>query len=64
MKVLRKGTKPADVTAKFDCRECGSRLQAKRSEGELTSDWRDGDFLTFKCPECKSSINVSTELFK
>lgn len=65
MKVIKKGKgSPADKSARFTCNKCGSRIEAKKSEGKYQSDWRDGDFIEVKCPECKQKNNISVDLFQ
>ncbi len=65
MKVLKKGKgSPNDKSARFTCDGCGSLLEAKKSEGKYVSDWRDGDYVEVKCPECKAKNIVSAGLFQ
>lgn len=53
METIRKGSVLTEKARKFQCRECGSLILAKRKEGRFNADWRDGDFFLFACPECK-----------
>jgi predicted RNA-binding Zn-ribbon protein involved in translation (DUF1610 family) len=64
MKILEKGKVPGTKSAQFKCRNCGSRLEATRDEGRLSTDQRDGDARVFDCPICKAEIWVNASNFK
>ena len=65
MEVLSKGKgSPKDRSAVFTCNGCGSGIKAKKSEGKYVSDWKDGDYVEVKCPECKELNAVSADLFQ
>lgn len=53
-----------DRKARFTCTCCGSVIEAKRSEGRLVLDFRDGDFIVVRCPVCHTDNSVSDTLFK
>lgn len=64
MEILRKGTvRPNDRSAIFTCRECGSKIKGKMSEGRYVADWKDGDYVEMKCPQCKEVNAVAATLF-
>lgn len=65
MKIISKGKgSPSDRSARFTCDGCGARLEAKKSEGKYVSDWKDGDYVEVKCPQCKAKNIVSADLFQ
>jgi len=65
MEVLQKGTGgPDDKAAIFTCRKCGAKLKARKSEGHYVSDWKDGDFVEMRCPECSHLTSVAATLFQ
>ncbi len=41
------------------CVRCKSELQFQRRDGEVTSDQRDGDFVTVKCPVCGTPVHAA-----
>lgn len=64
MEIIKRGKIMGDKTARFECRDCKSVLEAKAKEGKYINDYRDGDFYSFKCPVCNGSIAVDTNRFK
>ena len=65
MKILKKGKgSPLDRSARFQCDGCGATIEAKKSEGKYVSNWRDGDYVEVKCPQCKAKNIVSADLFQ
>ena len=63
MEILKKGELPQEKQADFNCNNCGSELRAKISEGKITYDQRDGDYVTFVCPVCGQNIYVDEKKF-
>ena len=57
MKILKRGTRPAESIHTGTCCTCNTEVEFARSEGKITYDQRDGDFVTVKCPVCGSSIH-------
>lgn len=55
--------KPASgpKTKQFKCR-CGATLEVNASDLTYRNDTRDGDAVTFVCPECKREEWVAVEL--
>lgn len=53
-----------DPKTQFTCKCCGSVIEAKRSEGRLVLDFRDGDFVVIRCPVCHTDNNISDTRFK
>lgn len=65
MKIIRGGNgSPHDKSARFICYKCGARIEARKSEGVFVSDWRDGDYVEMKCPQCGYKNNISADLFQ
>lgn len=54
MKIIKRGTLPADRKWKFECTHCRTTFECAQCEGQLISDQRDGDTLKVPCPVCKS----------
>jgi RNase P subunit RPR2 len=63
MKIIKHGVKPSDRKREINCTKCESIIEVQRSEGTLTYDQRDGDFITFVCPVCGNKIHVAANLF-
>ena len=57
MKILQRGTPPAEAVHTGICHTCNTEVEFARSEGKITYDQRDGDFVTVKCPVCGASIH-------
>lgn len=55
MKIIERGTIPADREWKATCVHCGTRFEFKQSEGTFRSDQRDGDYVEIPCPVCKQT---------
>lgn len=64
MKIIKVGKKPEDKEYEFTCPKCKSILSAKLSEGKITYDQRDGNFVTFICIICNSNCYVDLKFFK
>jgi DNA-directed RNA polymerase subunit RPC12/RpoP len=60
MKILKRGTPQAERVYQASCGSCGTKVEFKHSEGTVTYDQRDGDFIEVKCPVCRSRIITST----
>lgn len=59
MKIIKKGTPPSDKVYEGTCRSCKTVVEFKQSEGKVTHDQRDGNFVSVRCPVCNSLIHVS-----
>ena len=59
MEILFKGTAPSDRVHEGQCRVCATRVRFTQSEGVITYDQRDGDFITVTCPVCRGPIHAS-----
>lgn len=57
MEILKQGTKPEDSVHTGRCINCGTEVKFKRSEGKVTFDQRDGDYVTVACPTCRRPIH-------
>lgn len=56
MKILTKGKPKSERPWRGQCRDCESVIEAVKSELVITSDQRDGDFATARCPVCNLSM--------
>ena len=59
MKIIKQGIPPGEQPFKGTCVQCGTVIEFKRSEGKVTFDMRDGDFISIKCPICNYTISTS-----
>jgi len=64
VKVIRKGTGHIQKVAQFDCRKCGSIIEASDAEGRASSNQRDGNARVFLCPVCGDDIWVNAAKFQ
>lgn len=58
MEIIERGTPPEEKVYEGRCMNCKTKVRFKRSEGKVTFDQRDGNFVTVKCPVCRHAINV------
>jgi hypothetical protein len=56
MKVLKVGRFPEDKVYVVTCGYCKSEIEFAQKEGKITSDQRDGDYISITCPICKKQI--------
>jgi len=63
IRVIREGVLPENVIHEFTCGGCDSLLSAMRGDGVEVHDQRDGDYIRFTCPVCKSHVCVQSSLF-
>lgn len=40
---------------KYKCRNCGTRLVAKKIQSSSTNVYKDASYLTWECPNCQYS---------
>lgn len=59
IEVISRGHLPENDQFDASCHKCKSVLRFLRSDAKLTSDQRDGDFLTVPCPVCGTSVHVA-----
>ena len=59
MEILKKGQIPGDKIHEGSCHLCETRVRFKQSEGKVTYDQRDGNFVTVICPICNGPIHVN-----
>lgn len=66
MKVLKRGTAPADKTYEAECRNCKTEIEFQRHEGVVTPGDRPGEkaMVMVKCPICRSDIYVAENTSK
>lgn len=57
MRVIKEGQRPDAFVHHGTCYTCKTEVEFKRSEGEITYDRRDGDFVTVTCPVCGGRIH-------
>lgn len=56
VKIIKRGLIPEERIHYVTCRHCRSELSFNEGEANRTSDQRDGDFFTIKCPVCGRSV--------
>lgn len=59
MQVLKRGQIPGERVHRATCSHCKSELEFKQSEGKVTYDQRDGDYVSVTCPVCNSLVTSS-----
>ena len=64
MKIIEYGNDPDKVERRWTCRNCKSIIESALSEGSVTYDQRDGNYVTFDCPVCKTKNHISLKVFK
>ena len=64
MEILKPGRPKGDTVAEWTCKSCNAEIRAKRSEGKLHMDQRDGDSIIFRCPCCQAENWVDLRKFK
>ena len=60
IEVIRRGHLPENDQFEAECYRCKTGVRFLRSDAQFTSDQRDGDFVTVKCPACGDSIHVAS----
>jgi hypothetical protein len=50
VKLKREGKLPQERLMEGECSNCKCAIECKQGEAEHTSDQRDGDFYSIKCP--------------
>jgi RNase P subunit RPR2 len=61
MKIIKKGKIPKDIPYNVSCDDCSTIFEFHAKEAKYTTDTRDGDYLTIKCPVCKKKIDVAAQ---
>jgi ribosomal protein S27E len=64
IEVVNRGHLPENDVFNVQCHTCKSDIRFLRSDGKLTFDQRDGDFLTIACPVCGNSVTADVKLGK
>lgn len=57
MKILKMGERPEDKIHHGTCYRCHTEIEFSRSEGTITSDQREGDYVSVNCPVCGFPIS-------
>lgn len=57
MKILKEGKRPEDAVHRGTCTRCTTEIEFARSEGVITHDQRDGDFVSVDCPVCGHRVH-------
>jgi hypothetical protein len=63
MEILHRGTPPSEREFIGGCGNCNTRVKFTQSEGTVSYDQRDGDFISVECPVCQSTITVGIGQF-
>ena len=59
IEIIEIGQKPGDKQYEVQCRACRTKFTFSRSDAKYTSDQRDGDFVSIKCPLCETMCHCS-----
>jgi len=54
---------PKEKKCQWTCTNCGAVIEARQKEGKVVCDQRDGNYVTFRCPECRTENHVDITLF-
>lgn len=63
MKVIKPGKTKAPKELEVTCKKCECRFSFFEREGTYHEDQRDGDVISIKCPECRTTNWIAAELF-
>ena len=65
MKILKPGKLPDHKKVKGTCDACGCVFVCERCETKYSSDQRDGDFYSIRCPQagCNNLVYFAASLF-
>ena len=58
MKAIKEGMIPGNIVHRASCNQCKTVVEFLRSEGRISYDQRDGDFITIVCPLCRDDIHA------
>lgn len=64
MRIITPGKRPEDMVARSTCGQCRCVFEYAKKEATYKSDQRDGDFYIIACPECQTSLCISSKAFK
>lgn len=65
MEIIKRGKLPSERTYTTSCGVCKTEFRCSEADAcGRYNDWRDGDYLTIKCPVCNNSRNYNVVLFK
>lgn len=59
MNVIKRGQLPQETTYNTTCGNCHSEIEFQESEGKVTYDQRDGNYVTVNCPVCQERIHCA-----
>ncbi len=57
IKVVSPGILPSDIKYDAVCTHCKCRFEFTGADGKITSDQRDGAFITVPCPTCNRTVS-------
>lgn len=60
MKIIKEGILRKPIY-QATCYYCKTEIEFEQSEGAVTHDRRDGDFITVTCPICHKLITVAVK---
>ena len=63
MRIIQSGNHEKQLNT-IKCNKCNCVVECEADELEFVSDWRDGDFYWFKCPECSHKKAISAKEIK
>lgn len=57
IRVIKPGIVPAEIKYTVTCSRCTCRFEFTGADGKISSDQREGDFITIACPTCTKPIH-------
>lgn len=64
MRIIRQGKLPEMELFEVTCDRCKTLFEFEKVEAKITSDQRDGDFMTIDCPLCHKPVTVDVDYNK
>jgi RNase P subunit RPR2 len=58
MKIIKEGLIPEEVVYRTTCTKCDTEFEFSEKEAKVTSDQRDGDYVSIPCPLCKNECTT------
>lgn len=58
MRIIERGTPPADKPIQAKCNNCKTLFEFMQNEAQRVHDQRDGDYWHLNCPVCNHTVSV------
>lgn len=62
MEIIFRGKPPGEKVINSTCSNCKTVFRYKESEGKITYDQRDGNFISIACPVCGNAVNTDMRI--